>query len=265
MSAAAASPSRDPRSRHEGGFDRWSRDSRAGWLLLGRASEYAPYVLAEDQSVWVWDARERIWMRLPGDEATAMLREHHRALNRLRRALLVVPLLSGESGVEREAARLALQRIGVAIVEEWNEGLPADGAPRGAAWFDHPAAVYLAVTRDCRCHFAERERVPFDASMFAALVASAREDFRTGRRALPPRLRPEDMVLLQSQIEPAAVEPPKPIESNYIGQLRESLMREFQREDAEAAEHLRRRRQMVLLSGSLAVSLAVILAFVGIS
>jgi len=204
-------------------------------------------------------------MRLPGDETTAMLREHHRALNRLRRALLVVPLLNGGTDVEREAARLALQRIGTGIVEEWHEALAADGPQRSTAWFDHPAAVYLAATRDCCCHFAERERVPFDTNMFAALVAAAREDFRAGRRALPPRLRPEDMALLQSQVAPPVVEPPKPIDPNYIGQLREGLTREFQREDAKEAEHRRRRRQMVLLSGSLAVSLAIILAFVGIS
>jgi len=209
-------------------------------------------------------------------------REHERALNRLRRALLVARLLSSESDVEREAARSALQRIGLAIVAKWQEGRSVDDLERGTAWFDHPAAVFLAVTRDCRFHFPERERVPFDSRVFAYLVASAREDFKAGRRSQPPRLRPEDMALLQSHAAPSpAVPDPMPDEvkksresrknaesdhfGQLLGQLREDLTRELLREDGEQADQKRWRRRIFLVSGGLVASLAVIVAIAEIS
>ena len=194
MSASHATLPRAADARYEGGFDRWNCHARAGWALLWRASEHGLFVLGEGRSVWRWDSRDTIWSRIPQSEAAVILQEHDQAMARLRRALPVIRLYEKlEAGPEREAARLALQRIGVAIVDMWQEARLSDGLPRGVGWFDSPAAVYRAVTRDACMHLQAAGRIPFDAEIYAELVAGDQEDLRAGRRQQIPRMRPLDM------------------------------------------------------------------------
>ncbi len=214
MSSVTAHASRDPRARHEGGFDRWSFASRSGWEILWRDSDLAAYALGDHRSVWVWDQTGRIWSRVASDIAGMILREHERTMRRLRRAVLVVRLLNSELPGEREAARAALQRIATAIAAEW-QLMGFTDPNRNICWFDHPASVYVAVTQDCRHHLPERERMAFDPALFAELAARAEDDFRAGRRAQPPRLRPNDLVYLQVNLTatedpPSATPAPEP-------------------------------------------------------
>jgi hypothetical protein len=203
MSASSAGQSRNSASRHDGGFDRWGIGSRDGWTMLWRGAAQRSLALGDGGTVWAWDGKQRLWNRLEREMESVILREHAQALHRLRRANLVIRLLSSKLPSERAAARAALQRIASAITESWQGaanqgGTSPDGQAKDTDWFDHPAAVYRAVTLDCRYHLAERERAAFDPRVFAALVVTAIEDFKLGRRANPPRLRPEDLALLQS-------------------------------------------------------------------
>lgn len=286
MAATTAPSSRDPRTRYEGGFDRWSRESRRGWSVLCHDSEHTPFAMADGHTIWAWDASGRIWNRVAPFESSAILREHENAMRRLRRALLVVKLIDSKVEGERTAAYSALERIGSAIVATWQNGRTALGLPSNAAWFDHPAAIYLAVTQDCRFHLAERERMPFDPGVFAGLVATAQEDFKAGRRPQPPRLRPDDLVYLQATVgsseHAAGVYPPgddlEPDDldaadelepelqaadhpdADRIAELREALAQAVTREIDMEASHQRLRRRCLMVSGSLAVGLALIVA-----
>lgn len=277
MSAATANFSRDPRARYEGSFDRWSYTSRSGWLILWHGSDQATYALGENQTVWIWEEAGRIWNRLPGDEANTVYREHELSMRRLRRAVLVVKLLNSKVPGERAAARSALQRIGSAVAEDWLIGKAARAFDRGFGWFDHPAAVYLAVTQDCRFHLRERERMPFDTAVFAELVAYAQGEFQAGRRAEPPRLRPVDLVYLQANVAasdrnadgdlpgaephpwqshpPESEAPLRQAEVERIVNLRQAVADAVQAElTQEAVEH-RKRRRFWLVSGLLAAGL----------
>lgn len=286
MSAAPAIYARDPRTRFEGGFDRWSYASRSGWLILWHGSEQASYALGDGRSVWVWDEEGRLWNRLPGDEAHSVYREHERTLRRLRRAVLVVKLLNSKVPGEREAARSALQRIGSAVVEDWRFGRSSRSTEKGFGWFDHPAAVYLAVTQDCRLHLHERERMPFDAAVFAALVANAQEDFTAGRRAEPPRLRPADLVHLQANVASAdgeaawhpgdagqhpdsgfaegAESPSRKAESDRIVDVRRAAAAALEDELIHEAQTRRKRCCAWLVSGSLAAGAVLVVAMLGL-
>ncbi len=287
MSAATIDFSRDPRTRYEGGFDRWSFEARSGWAILWHGSDHAAYALGEHQTVWIWDEGGRIWTRLSPDEAATVYRNHEITMRRLRRAVLVVKLLTSKVAGEREAARAALQRIGSAISSDWE--ITQSGAYRGrsVSWFDHPAAVYLAVTHDCRFHLRERERMPFDPGVFAELVAVAQEDFTAGRRPEPPRLRPADLVYLQASMpradhhaeshaaagesieamngQTSEPDPADQAESDRISTLREAVADAVQRELSAEEAARRSRRRLWLISGSVAASLVLILALAGIS
>lgn len=280
MSAAFINLARDPRTRFEGGFDRWSYDARAGWAILWHGSDRASYAVGENHSVWIWDETGRLWMRLPGDESHTVYREHELTLRRLRRAVLVAKLVDSEVPGEREAARAALQRIAAAITEDWQFSRGSRYANRAISWFDHPAAVYRAVTQDCQCHLQERERIPFDASIFAQLVASAQDDFDAGRRAEPPRLRPVDLVHLQTNVSSslrqdahvppgddthameeaasAASDAIRKAETDRILNLREAVADAVQREISTEADDLRRRR-FWRISGALGASALLVL------
>jgi len=284
MSAATAIISRDPRARYEGGFDRWSREARLGWSVVCRESEQRCFAIGDGESVWSWDDAGRIWERVDGQTASRMLREHAQAMHRLRRAVLVVKLLSSKIDGERGAARSALQRIGSGIVADWHPG-SGDSASGALAWLDHPASVYLSVTRDCRFHLAERERMAFDPSIYAWLVAAAQEDFLAGRRSQPPRLRPDDLVHLQANLGPHVPEPPDfsaeapmdgPIftddpvaeaeheaESAHFARLREALAETVDQEILIEQSARRRRRRLWLVSTSVAAS--VVVAIVGLA
>jgi len=284
MSAATAIVSRDPRARYEGGFDRWSREARLGWSVVCRESELRSFALGDGDSVWCWDDGGRIWERVDGQTASRMLREHAQAMHRLRRAVLVVKLLNSKIEGERSAARSAMQRIGSGIVADWHPG-SGDNGPGAPAWLDHPASVYLGVTRDCRFHLAERERMAFDPSIYAWLVAAAQEDFLAGRRAQPPRLRPDDLVHLQSNFGPQVPEPPDfgvdaPVdvptftddpaaeaeheaESEHFARLREALAETVDRELLTEQLAHQRRRRFWLVSTSLAAS--IVAAIVGLT
>lgn len=290
MSAAPINHARDPRTRYEGGFDRWSFTSRAGWAILWRGSDRASYAVGENHTVWSWDDSDRLWVRLPTDEANIVYREHELTIRRLRRAVLVVKLINSKVPGEREAARSALQRIGAAITEDWQFSRGSHHSNRAISWFDHPAAVYLAVTQDCRFHLRERERMPFEASIFAELVAAAQQDFHAGRRAEPPRLRPADLVYLQAGvvapelhpelhnvIDPPADEtdgaeaatpsgdPVRRAETDRILNLREAVADAVQQELSTEEALRKRRRRFWMITGSLAASLLLYLATTMIS
>ena len=169
-------------ARYAGGFDRWNRNARTGWSILWRASEHGVFALGDGKSVWCWDSRDRIWNRIPDSEAAVILSEHDQAVARLRRALPVVRMfLDLDSGSEREAARLALHRIGAAIVNLWQEARRSDGLPRGVGWFDSPAAVYRAATCDACLHMPAAARIVFEADIYSELVEADQEDLRAGR------------------------------------------------------------------------------------
>lgn len=284
MSAATAGHARDPRTRFDGGFDRWSYTSRSGWSILWHGSDQATYALGDGHTVWIWDEAGRIWNRLPGDEASTVYREHELTMRRLRRAVLVVKLLDSEVPGEREAARSALQRIGSAVAEDWQLGRRSRAHEKGFGWFDHPAAVYLAVTQDCRFHLRERERMTFDTTVFADLVANAQEDFAAGRRAEPPRLRPADLVYLQANIAPVACDedldtgtlepygrlgfvqdvesPTFRAEAERIVNLRQAVADAVQDELTQEAMARQKRRRLLLTSGLLAAAATVLAIFV---
>jgi len=285
MSAATASLSRDPRARYEGGFDRWSRESRQGWTLVCREAAQRTLALGEGESVWSWDNAARIWERVDGQTTAGILRDHAHAMRRLRRAVLVVKLLDSRIDGERDAAKLALQRIGAGILADWQLNT-RDSTAGAHGWMDHPASVYLAVTHDCRAHMAERERMPFDPGLYAWLVAAAQEDFRTGRRSQPPRLRPDDLVHLQVNLaqpngalsDPDNAEPDVPdaftthasrdpaeeakheAEGEHIARLREALAQSMDAEIETEQRIQQRRRRVWLVSSSAAVILAATVA-----
>jgi hypothetical protein len=291
MVGAMHAQSRDPRSRYDGGFDRWDHGSRLGWSVLWRASEHKDFALGEHQSVWVWDEREHIWSSLPAEEQVVIRREHQLTLKHLRRALPVLRLfLDGPVGHEQEAARAALNRIGSAIAEIWQQGRVADQLRRGQGWIDHPAALYQAITRDCRHQFEPAVDMDFDPQVFAALVAQAEEDFRAGRRAHPPRLRPRDLASLQGPMKAAAqaatmsMEEPEPVpEPRHetreteipetfgpqgrldVDRLRHDLSAELESTDGDnAARHTRRRRFLMVASGLLVASAGLFMVMGGL-
>jgi len=292
MHAALQAQSRDPRTRYDGGFDRWDRHSRQGWSVLWRASEYAEFALGEDSSIWVWEEKDHIWNHLPVDEQTVVLREHQMTLKQLRRAVPIMRLfLDGSVDTEREAARAALHRIGTAIVGIWQQGKIADQLRRGLGWIDHPAALYQAVARDCRLQFNPPVDFKFEHTVFAALVAQTEEDFRAGRREHPPRLRPQDLASLQvtmkawpaaTRVEPTAAgimndppvepgampdttrEPADPARKGFdADNLRHAVGEEIAAADRHAAARFARRRYMLMASCALAAGLGVIVAFGG--
>lgn len=285
MASAAHIQTRDPRSRYDGGFDRWDRNSRLGWSVIWRASEHTEFAMGEHQSVWVWDEREQIWASLAAEEQVVIRREHQLTLKHLRRALPVLRLfLDGSIGHEQEAARAALKRIGAAIAEVWQQGKVADHLRRGQGWIDHPAALYQAITRDCRHHFEPAVDMTFDPQVFAALVAQAEEDFRAGLREHPPRLRARDLASLQGAIRPAAAPMEEPeivaepradlpeneIPENFgpqggfnVDQLRQDLHAELASTDVASEAKDRRRRIMMVASGVLAACLGLFVVMGG--
>ncbi len=194
----AGEAARDPRARYDGGFDRWNRVSRSGWLIPRPYSDGVVYALGNQETVWTWDETGRIWNRLPTDQEHVVLRAHELTMRRLRRGALVIRLLQSQIPAEKRAARSALERIGIAVIDDWRAEENARSADTDFSWFDHPAAVYLAVAHDCRFHHRERDRAMFDADLFAELVADAQQDFKEGRRPKPPRLRAGDLTRLQS-------------------------------------------------------------------
>jgi hypothetical protein len=209
MSDAAEVQSREPRTRYDGGFDRWDRNSRIGWSVLWRASENLEFALGQENTVWVWDDAHRIWKNLRPEEQRYALREHELTLRQLRRAMPVLRLfLDGAQEMEREAAREALNRLGSAIVTLWHENGASDRLMRGDGWIDHPAAIYRAIARDCAEQLPANRRIPYDQAVFAHLVATAEADHRAGRRVRPPRLR--DVDLLELPDHPLAAPPPQP-------------------------------------------------------
>ena len=250
--------------RYHMGFDRWNPTSREGWSVLWRASEHGRFVLGDDQSIWSWDARDRLWRDMPAAQETTTLRDHHLAFNRMRRALLTIRALDSKLESEQEAARLALQRISSAIVTEWRDGPGADGARWSEAWFDHPAALYLAVTRDCRFHFGEAEREPFNPRIFAYLVTAAFDDFNTGRRQQPPRLRAEDMALLETNMTTPA-DGPTELDTSFITGLREQLAKEDQRQTNETSRLSKWRQKLLFSVGPALIGIAASIALVGYS
>lgn len=287
MVGAAHAQSRDPRSRYDGGFDRWDQHSRIGWSVLWRASEHADFAMGENQSVWVWDEREHIWASLPAEEQVVIRREHLLTIKHLRRALPVLRLfLNSGMEHEKEAALGALNRIGSAIAEIWQQGKVADHLRRGQGWIDHPAALYQAITRDCRHQLEPAVDLEFDQQVFAALVAQSEEDFRAGRRQHPPRLRPRDLTSLQGSVKPSfaaapppVVEPddsPEQVEEDVpetfgpqgrfdANRFRHDMSAELESSDDEnAARHSRRRRYLLVASGLLAASVAVFMVMGGL-
>jgi len=208
MSAEVEAQSRDPRSRYDGGFDRWDRNSRIGWSVLWRASESLEFALGAENTVWVWDEARRIWKNLRPEEQRYALREHELTLRQLRRAMPVLRLfLDGDQETEREAAREALNRLGSAIVTLWHDNGASDRLMRGDGWIDHPAAIYRAIARDCAEQLPANKRIPYDQAVFAHLVNMAEADHRAGRRVRPPRLR--DVDLLELPDHPLAAPQPK--------------------------------------------------------
>jgi hypothetical protein len=270
MAAVTAIDTQGTQARFGGGFDHYNPAAREGWSIIWRGAERERCIQDENGSVWVWDTRGRAWLPLSAEQEATALRDHNCAMKRLRRALLTVRSLDSEFDAEREAARLALQRISKALVDEWynqNDGTSirwADG------WFDHPGALYLAVTRDARNFFPEAQRVTFEAKTFSYLVTCAHQDFAAKRRNQPPRLRPEDMMLLQTRVEQPMAEPEAaPADNaNFITTLREDLAAAMVHEDKDEADRQLRRRKMVLMgigSGVLALLLAAATSLVTIS
>lgn len=251
----AGEAARDPRARYDGGFDRWDRVSRSGWVIPRPDSDAAVYALGNQETVWTWDDAGRIWQRLSADREALVLRAHEQAMRRLRRGALIVRLLNSRIPAEKLAARAALERIGAAVLADWRAESNARYVDADFSWFDHPAAIYLAVAHDCRFHQRERDRAPFDTDLFAELVAGARQDFQEGRRAKPPRLRPGDLVRLETphpapesadapadtatEIDPDTTDfpaerpvpgAPPPPESEHMAALRQAVNDTFARE-----------------------------------
>jgi len=283
--------SRDPKARYDGGFDRWDHTAREGWTVLWRASEHADFVLGADENVWVWNEQQHIWNVLPPDEQDIVLREHRLTIKNLRRAIPVMRLfLDGSVTTEREAARAALNRIGTSIAAIWQEGRAEDRLKRGQGWIDHPAALYRAITRDCRHQLKSHPEIPFNPTVFAQLVALAEEDFNAGRRTHPPRLRPSDFAGLQANLEhrmrtaapvdevthdpemagldAGAAEatetqmpepPPAPRDRSLdLAGLRQVYGSEMDAAEVTAEERKRRRRRVLLGSGAVAACLALV-------
>jgi len=241
--------------------------------------------MGEHQSIWVWDEREQIWASLPAEEQVVIRREHQLTIKHLRRAMPVLRLfLDGSIGHEREAARAALNRIGTAIAEVWQQGKVTDHLRRGQGWIDHPAALYQAITRDCRHHVEPAADMTFDQQVFAALVAQAEEDFRAGLRAHPPRLRARDLASLQGAMrtattpveepeivaEPRAEVPETEIPGHFGPQggfdadkLRHDLHAELASSDVASEAKDRRRRFMLVASGVLVACLGLFVVMGG--
>jgi len=264
MSVASGLSTQTPASRFEGGFDRWDSEARDGHAILWRGSERARYILGNASSVWMWDQQVRSWKRLPVEQEAQALRDHARALNRLRRALLTARSLESPLETERTAARRALERIGVAILREWKANSPAGGTAWNASWLDHPAAVYVAATHHCRQHFPEAQQLPFDAKLFAALLTQTQQEYEEGLRPSPPRLRPEDMVLLQAKAIPSEPEPPVD-ETDFIEKVREDLPDAIEREDKTAMTRKRCCRVAMLGLAFIALSAAALTSYVHMS
>jgi hypothetical protein len=288
MNVALHALSRDPRTRYDGGFDRWDHNSRQGWTVLWRASEYAEFALGEENSIWVWDDKDHIWSTLPADEQSVVLREHQMTLRQLRRAVPILRLfLDGSVDTEREAARAALHRIGTAIVGIWQQGKVADQLRRGQGWIDHPAALYQAVARDCRLQFNPPVDFKFEPTIFAALAAQTEEDFRAGRREHPPRLRPQDLANLQTAVRarfPArqaedvdgeaedvaapqapGSEAPDTARAGFDPtHLRHAMAEEIAEADRTAATRFSRRRYLLMASGMAAAFFGAFVIFGGL-
>lgn len=264
MSVASSLSTQTPASRFEGGFDRWDSEARDGQTILWRGSERARHILGNGSSVWMWDQQVRSWKRLPAEQEAQALRDHSRALNRLRRALLTARSLDSSLETERTAARRALQRIGAAIIQEWKANSPAGGTTWNASWLDHPAAIYIAATRHCRQHFPEAQQLPFDAKLFAALLAETQKEYEQGLRPNPPRLRPEDMVLLQANTAPTEPEAVAD-ETDFIEKLRQDLPETIEREDQTAMTRKRCCRAAMFGLAFIAFSAAALTTYVHMS
>lgn len=264
MSVARDLSTPTPSSRFEGGFDRWDADARDGHAILWRGSERARHVLGNGSSVWMWDQQVRSWKRLPPEQEGQALRDHSHALNRLRRALLTARSLESPLETERTAARRALQRIGTAIIHEWKASNPAGNGAWSPGWLDHPAAIYVAATRHCRMHFPETQQLSFDPKLFATLLAETQKEYEENRRPNPPRLRPEDMVLLQTNARSVEVEQPAD-ENDFIEKLREDLPSAILREDQSAMVRKRCCKAVMLGLAFLALSAVVVTSYVHMS
>jgi hypothetical protein len=181
------------------GFDRYDRGARAGWLLIWRASEFVTFASGQGNSVWVWDKRDRSWDPVPAEDAALIWREHEFGIKQLARAVPVIGLyLNSPPGPEREAARLALARIGAAIAARWKAGADGNRPAHESGWIDDPAVIYALVTRDCRHHLGvDPTKLRFSPRVFAELAEATVADFRAGRRARPPRVGPGGMAGLQ--------------------------------------------------------------------
>lgn len=153
---------KDHNLRFSWGFDRWDVNAPELVDFDWRMQSAIHHAEDPDGRIWWWSTEDNVWFALHEDAERIARLDHAFLVGELLRAVPVVRLfVRATSDGEREAARLALKRLGRAA-SDWSQvqlptTLSTEERKRWSSFrttFDAASTVYEMVTRSLRSKLA---------------------------------------------------------------------------------------------------------------